>query len=142
MPTTGIGGRPIDVNDVGFLVAYDQWDEKLGAELARLIGLELTDRHWAVLRFLRMDYADALPMLAEEGIAADMVYLDLGVSSMQIDAWERGFSYSYDAPLDMRMDPGQELDARAVVNEWDERQLASAAAPPSPPGPRGPVSRR
>ena len=45
---------------------------------------------------------------------------------MQIDAWERGFSYSYDAPLDMRMDPGQELDARAVVNEWDERQLASA----------------
>jgi 16S rRNA (cytosine1402-N4)-methyltransferase len=77
-------------------------------------------------RFLRMDYADALPMLAEEGMAADMVYLDLGVSSMQIDAWERGFSYSYDAPLDMRMDPGQDLDARAVVNEWDERRLASA----------------
>ena len=77
-------------------------------------------------RFLRMDYADALPVLAEEGVAADMVYLDLGVSSMQIDAWERGFSYSYDAPLDMRMDPAQELDARAVVNAWDERQLASA----------------
>ena len=77
-------------------------------------------------RFLRMDYADALPMLAEEGTAADMVYLDLGVSSMQVDAWERGFSYSYDAPLDMRMDPAQELDARAVVNGWDERRLASA----------------
>ena len=77
-------------------------------------------------RFLRMDYADALPVLAEEGIAADMVYLDLGVSSMQLDAWERGFSYSYDAPLDMRMDPGQDLDARAVVNEWDERRLTSA----------------
>ena len=77
-------------------------------------------------RFLRMDYADALPALAEEGMAADMVYLDLGVSSMQIDAWERGFSYSYDAPLDMRMDPAQDLDARAVVNEWDERRLASA----------------
>ena len=77
-------------------------------------------------RFLRMDYADGLRVLAEEGIAADMVYLDLGVSSMQIDAWERGFSYSYDAPLDMRMDPGQELDARAVVNGWDERRLASA----------------
>ena len=77
-------------------------------------------------RFLRMDYADALPLLAEEGLAADIVYLDLGVSSMQIDAWERGFSYSYDAPLDMRMDPDQELDARAVVNGWDERRLASA----------------
>ena len=78
------------------------------------------------MRFLRMDYADALPLLAEEGIEADRVYLDLGVSSMQIDAWERGFSYSYDAPLDMRMDPAQELDARAVVNEWDERRLAGA----------------
>jgi 16S rRNA (cytosine1402-N4)-methyltransferase len=77
-------------------------------------------------RFLRMDYADGLLELAAEGIGADMVYLDLGVSSMQIDAWERGFSYSYDAPLDMRMDPGQELDARAVVNEWDERRLATA----------------
>ena len=53
-----------------------------------------------------------------------MVYLDLGISSMQVDARERGFSYSYDAPLDMRMDPSQELDARAVVNGWDERQLA------------------
>jgi 16S rRNA (cytosine1402-N4)-methyltransferase len=75
-------------------------------------------------RFLRMDYADGLALLAEEGLEADIAYLDLGVSSMQVDARERGFSYSYDAPLDMRMDPAQELDARAVVNEWDERQLA------------------
>jgi 16S rRNA (cytosine1402-N4)-methyltransferase len=75
-------------------------------------------------RFLRMDYADALELLAEEGVAVDMAYLDLGVSSMQIDTWERGFSYSYDAPLDMRMDTGQDLDARAVVNDWDERRLA------------------
>src|SRR5207248_10098792 len=75
-------------------------------------------------RFLRMDYAEALELLAEEGVPADMAYLDLGVSSMQIDTWERGFSYSYDAPLDMRMDPTQELDAREVVNKWDERQLA------------------
>ena len=75
-------------------------------------------------RFLRMDYADGLALLAEEGLEADVAYLDLGISSMQVDARERGFSYSYDAPLDMRMDPAQELDARAVVNEWDERQLA------------------
>src|SRR5438105_3364796 len=40
-------------------------------------------------RFLRMDYADALEQLVEEGLEADVVYLDLGVSSMQIDAWER-----------------------------------------------------
>jgi 16S rRNA (cytosine1402-N4)-methyltransferase len=75
-------------------------------------------------RFLRMDYADGLALLDGERLAADVVYLDLGISSMQVDARERGFSYSYDAPLDMRMDPGQELDARVVVNEWDERQLA------------------
>src|SRR5437660_9293905 len=79
-------------------------------------------------RFLRMEYGAALELLIEEGIAADMAYLDLGVSSMQIDTWERGFSYSYDAPLDMRMDPGQELDARAIVNEWDERRLSQLFA--------------
>src|ERR687892_132685 len=75
-------------------------------------------------RFLRMDYADGLALLGDEALEADIAYLDLGISSMQVDARERGFSYSYDAPLDMRMDPGQELDARSVVNEWDERQLA------------------
>jgi 16S rRNA (cytosine1402-N4)-methyltransferase len=75
-------------------------------------------------RFLRMDFSEGLETLAEEGVVADFVYLDLGISSMQVDAWERGFSYSYDAPLDMRMDPGQGLDAREVVNGWDERRLA------------------
>jgi 16S rRNA (cytosine1402-N4)-methyltransferase len=75
-------------------------------------------------RFLRMDYAEGLELLLGEGLEADLVYLDLGISSMQVDARERGFSYSYDAPLDMRMDTEQELDARAIVNEWDERRLA------------------
>jgi 16S rRNA (cytosine1402-N4)-methyltransferase len=77
-------------------------------------------------RFVAADFADALDGLAAEGLVADAVYLDLGVSSMQLDQWERGFSYSYDAPLDMRMDPAQPLDAREVVNGWDERRLAQA----------------
>jgi 16S rRNA (cytosine1402-N4)-methyltransferase len=85
---------------------------------------ELAREATCELRFLRMDYAEGLAVLAEEGLEADLVYLDLGISSMQVDARERGFSYSYDAPLDMRMDPGQELDAREVVNGWDERRLA------------------
>ena len=79
-------------------------------------------------RFLRMDYADGLALLREEGIAADMVYLDLGVSSMQVDAWERGFSYSYDAPLDMRMDPGPGA-RRARGGERVGRAPAGAAFP-------------
>ena len=75
-------------------------------------------------RFLRMDFSEGLELLAGEGFTADLAYFDLGVSSTQIDAFERGFSYSYDAPLDMRMDPDQALDAREVVNEWEERRLA------------------
>ncbi|HEY2601939.1 MAG TPA: 16S rRNA (cytosine(1402)-N(4))-methyltransferase RsmH [Thermoleophilaceae bacterium] len=75
-------------------------------------------------RFLRMDYSEGLELLRSEGLAADIVYLDLGISSMQVDTWERGFSYSYDAPLDMRMDPDQELSARDVLNEWEEGRLA------------------
>jgi 16S rRNA (cytosine1402-N4)-methyltransferase len=76
------------------------------------------------LRFIRSGYAEALELLAREGVRADAAYFDLGMSSMQVDTRERGFSYSYEAPLDMRMDPEQELDAREVVNAWDERRLA------------------
>src|SRR4051795_4276712 len=50
-------------------------------------------------RFIRAGFADALAQLRAERIAADLVYMDLGMSSMQVDTWERGFSYSYDAPL-------------------------------------------
>src|SRR3954449_11458632 len=46
------------------------------------------------------------------------------MSSMQVDTRERGFSYAYDAPLDMRMDPDQELTAREIVNTYDRRRLA------------------
>jgi 16S rRNA (cytosine1402-N4)-methyltransferase len=77
-------------------------------------------------RFVHASFADGLQLLADEGVEADMVYMDLGVSSMQIDTLERGFSYVYDAPLDMRMNPEQELTAADVVNTWEERQLGRA----------------
>jgi len=75
-------------------------------------------------RFIRADFAAGLERLSDEQLEADIVYLDLGMSSMQVDTWARGFSYAYDAPLDMRMDPEQELTAQEIVNEWDERRLA------------------
>jgi len=75
-------------------------------------------------RFLAADFAAGLRTLRGEGLHPDMVYMDLGMSSMQVDTWERGFSYSYDAPLDMRMDTRQGLSAADVVNEWPEARLA------------------
>jgi 16S rRNA (cytosine1402-N4)-methyltransferase len=75
-------------------------------------------------RFIRASFAEGLELLAEEGVVADIVYFDFGMSSMQVDMRERGFSYAYDAPLDMRMDPTQALDARTLVNTWDQRQLS------------------
>ncbi len=77
-------------------------------------------------RFIRASFADALTLLRDEDVTADLVYFDLGMSSLQVDTRERGFSYSYDAPLDMRMDPAQTLTAREVVNGWDQRRLARA----------------
>ncbi len=77
-------------------------------------------------RFIRDDYAAGLRALLGEGHRADMVYLDLGISSMQVDAWERGFSYSYDAPLDMRMDPDQDFSALDLVNEWPVARITEA----------------
>jgi 16S rRNA (cytosine1402-N4)-methyltransferase len=74
-------------------------------------------------RFLRGDFADVFERLADNGVRADAILFDLGVSSMQLDRPERGFSYAYDAPLDMRMDPSEEHSARDLVNEASEREL-------------------
>ena len=76
-------------------------------------------------RLLRGDFGVVLPQLAENGVRADAILLDLGVSSMQLDRPERGFSYAVDAPLDMRMDPTQDESARDVVNTWSERDLVT-----------------
>ena len=78
------------------------------------------------VRFIRSGYAEALEQLIGEGLRADLAYFDLGMSSMQVDTRERGFSYSFQAPLDMRMDPAQATSAREIVADWDERRLAHA----------------
>jgi 16S rRNA (cytosine1402-N4)-methyltransferase len=104
----------------GTLIAIDR--DPLAEQRFEQLAAEIT----CSVRFIRAGYAEALDLLAEEGIRADAAYFDLGMSSMQVDTRERGFSYSYEAPLDMRMDPEQELSARELVAEWDERRLARA----------------
>jgi 16S rRNA (cytosine1402-N4)-methyltransferase len=102
----------------GTLIAIDR--DPLAEERFAALAAETS----CSVRFIRSSYAEALDQLAGEGLRADMAYFDLGMSSMQVDTRERGFSYSYEAPLDMRMDPTQQLTALEIVAEWDERRLA------------------
>jgi 16S rRNA (cytosine1402-N4)-methyltransferase len=102
----------------GTLVAIDR-DPEAEERFAKLAE-ELP----CALRFIRGGFAESLELLAAEGLRADLVYFDLGMSSMQVETRERGFSYSFRAPLDMRMDPAQELDAREILADWDQRRLA------------------
>ncbi|MBA3366826.1 MAG: 16S rRNA (cytosine(1402)-N(4))-methyltransferase RsmH [Actinobacteria bacterium] len=76
-------------------------------------------------RLLRGDFAVVLAQLAGNAVQADAILLDIGVSSMQLDRVERGFSYAADAPLDMRMDPSADVSARELVNERSEQELAT-----------------
>jgi tRNA 2-thiouridine synthesizing protein E len=57
MPTTTIAGKQVEVNEEGFLNNPADWNEELGAEFARLIGVEMTDEHWKLVKFLRDDYS-------------------------------------------------------------------------------------
>lgn len=95
------------------------------------VALEIAERFQATapcrVRVIAAPFADAFEALSAEGFRADGAYFDLGMSSMQIDQAERGFAYTRDAPLDMRMglgDGGSELiSAAEVVATWDVETL-------------------
>ncbi len=74
-------------------------------------------------RLVRADFATGLRDLASDGEKSDIILMDLGLSSMQVDTAERGFSYSRQAPLDMRMDPALAVTAADLVNEASEQDL-------------------
>jgi 16S rRNA (cytosine1402-N4)-methyltransferase len=120
--TFGAGGHAEllaqDLRGQGKLIAID-------VDPAVRTSFERFKRHAGVqTRLLRGNFAVVLQQLGGNGVAVDAILIDLGVSSMQIDRPERGFSYAADAPLDMRMDPSAPLSARELVNEYDERELA------------------
>ncbi len=102
----------------GRLFGIDRDDEALKAAGARLA--RFGDRFTAI----KGNFFDMKRLLSEYGIyRVDGILLDLGVSSHQLDAAERGFSYKAEAPLDMRMDQSAPLSAKTVVNEWPEAEL-------------------
>jgi len=121
--TFGAGGHArllaAELGGNGKLIAIDR-DPGAKAQFDRFKASAGVD-----VRFLRGDFSVVLTQLAANDVRADAILFDLGVSSMQIDRPERGFSYATDAPLDMRMDPSSEPSAREIVNTWDERELAS-----------------
>ena len=121
--TFGAGGHARllaeDLDGKGKLVAIDR-DPTVKPYVDRVKASAGVD-----VRFLRGDFAVVLSQLAANAVDADAILLDLGVSSMQLDRPERGFSYATDAPLDMRMDPSSEPSARDIVNTWDEQELVT-----------------
>jgi 16S rRNA (cytosine1402-N4)-methyltransferase len=119
--TFGAGGHAAmlaaDLRGKGKLIAIDR-DPEVRRYFDRF------RRHTgAQTRLLRGEHSIVLEQLAGNGVKADAILLDLGVSSMQLDRPERGFSYAVDAPLDMRMDPSSETSAQELVNEASEREL-------------------
>jgi len=121
--TFGAGGHATilaaELQGRGKLIAIDR------DPTARTYFERFEKRSGVPARLLSGDFGVVLPQLAANGVRADAILLDLGVSSMQLDRPERGFSYSVDAPLDMRMDTSQDLTAAEIVNEWPEHELVT-----------------
>ena len=117
--TAGGGGHSIEILKAGGrLVCFDRDMDAIAAVKKRLAGYE--DRYVAV----HANFADVDAELDKLGIdKIDGAIMDLGVSSYQLDAPERGFSYNSDARLDMRMDREAPLSAYEIVNEYSEQEL-------------------
>ena len=119
--TLGGGGHAFQVCrrlENGHLYGIDQDGEAISAAEKRLSSF--VDK----TTFIRDNYCNMRAALAAEGVEkADGIVIDLGVSSYQFDNQERGFSYRFDAPLDMRMDRRQTLTARDIVNGYPESEL-------------------
>lgn len=124
--TLGGGGHSLEIlkrlGENGRLVGIDQDERAIEAARERL-NLPGGASEGKVT-IVRNNFRNTGQVLRELGITGiDGMLLDLGVSSYQLDTKERGFSYRFDAPLDMRMDRRQRLTAKEIVNGYDEREL-------------------
>lgn len=119
--TLGGGGHAFEVCSrlqKGHFYGIDQDAAAIAAASERLKGFG--DK----VTVIRDNYCNARSVLNDLGVEhVDGIVLDLGVSSYQFDTEERGFSYRFDAPLDMRMDQRQKLTARDIVNDYSEKEL-------------------
>lgn len=108
------------LTEKGHLYVFDR--DKVAIENAQVILSEYIDKK--MVTFIKSNFANIKEELHQLGVyKVDGILYDLGVSSPQLDVIERGFSYSNDAPLDMRMDQDQALSAYHIVNQWDYNEL-------------------
>ena len=121
--TLGLGGHSSEIakrlGEGGRLIAIDRDLASIERASARLAP-------WADrVTIVHGNFRDVAAILDEQGVpAVDGMLFDLGVSSPQLDDGQRGFSYMQDAPLDMRMDPSDNVDAWFIVNRWPEEKIA------------------
>ena len=119
--TLGGAGHSYEIlkklDGTGLLIGIDQDEEALKAAREKLSDFKNVE-------FFNLNYIDFEKALDELGIEKiDGVLLDIGVSSYQFDNPERGFSYRFDAPLDMRMDKSLEISAKDIVNTYSEDEI-------------------
>lgn len=126
--TLGFAGHSYEVaqqlGPQGTLIGIDQDEFALKSAREKLEGLPEQDR--PTLELIRSNFSNLDGALLQAEVPGiDAILFDLGVSSLQIDAPERGFSFKQDSPLDMRMDPGQQtLTAAEIVNTYNAADLA------------------
>jgi 16S rRNA (cytosine1402-N4)-methyltransferase len=123
--TTGEGGHSLAILQAASppprLIGFDLDSNALGAATERLKDFR------QFVELVHGNYADILATASERGETnASGVMMDLGLSSLQLNEGRRGFSFRYDAPLDMRFDESQTITAADVVNEYSEQELANA----------------